>query len=116
MDRPNVTASQQHYRIGHLILPPKCCDNSLCGGASLTVHSGPLKPIAEPNAAAFEHLAAFRCHSIDRGRHTGLFIAGIENAWRALRAIHCSEGRQTDFVDESGAKEGAIRDAAAVDL
>jgi hypothetical protein len=73
-------------------------------------------PIAEPNAAAFEHLAAFQCHSIDRGRHTGLFITGIEDAWRAFRAIHCRECRQTDFVDEPGAKEGAVRDAAAVDL
>src|SRR6202040_34070 len=53
-----------------------------------SVRSAALKPIAEPNAAAFEHLAAFQCHSADGGRHTGLFIAGIEDAWRAFRAIH----------------------------
>jgi hypothetical protein len=33
---------------------------------------------------------------------------GIEDAWRAFRAVHCRECRQTDFVDEPGAKKDAV--------
>ncbi len=49
---------------------------------------------------------------IGRGCGAGLFIAGIEDARRAFRAINGRTDLKADLVDEAPAKEGAVRNAA----
>ena len=44
------------------------------------------------------------------------FFAGAKNAWCAFRPVDSREYGQADLVDEAGAKKGAVRDTAAVDL
>jgi hypothetical protein len=67
--------------------------------------SAALKPIAEPNHAALQHLTAFQRHRPERGRRNDIFIAEIEDARRTFRAIHGREDREAELVDEAGAKE-----------
>jgi hypothetical protein len=58
----------------------------LAGGVR---HGAPavLQPIARPNRAARQHLAARQRHRGDRRRYAGIPVARIENAWRPLGAV-----------------------------
>src|SRR4051812_8195808 len=72
-----------------------------------------LQPIAQPDHAALQHLAAHQRHRADRRRNAGILIAGIENARRAFRSIDGGTDCKTDLVNQAGPQEGPVRATAA---
>jgi hypothetical protein len=71
-----------------------------------------LKPIAQQDRAAFQDLAALQRHRGEGSALVGCRFRGIENAWRALRAVHRRANDQVELVDKACPEKGAI-DAAA---
>src|SRR5207248_1880615 len=81
-----------------------------------TPASSGLNPVTQPYRAALQHLAARESHRADRGGRAGLCSARVEDARRTLGAVHRGKYRQADLVDEAGAQERTVREAAAVEL
>src|SRR5258707_2092929 len=71
------------------------------------------KLVAEPDAAAVQHLAALQGHGLDWGRYARVLVAGVEDGWRPLGAIDGRKNGKTDFIDKARPKESAVRAAAA---
>ena len=61
--------------------------------------SAVLKAVAEPDRTAFQFLTGFQSHRADRGWHAGMFIAGVEDARRALDAVDGPTDQKADLVD-----------------
>src|SRR6267378_1196183 len=63
--------------------------------------SAVLQPVAEPDRAAFENLAALERHRVERSSRVGLVLAGIEGIGPAARAVHRRADREADLVDQA---------------
>ena len=78
--------------------------------------SARLQPVAQPDGAAWQHLAAFERHRGDRSWRIRVVIGRIEHSRGAFRAIHCRVDSEADLIDQPGAQKAAVGDAAAIDL
>src|SRR5690242_1486520 len=65
-----------------------------------------LETIAQQHDPAFPCLAALERHRRDRRTPIGVRVRGVEQAGRALCAIHRRTKQQIQFVDQSLAQEG----------
>src|SRR5215469_14343002 len=64
--------------------------------------SSVLQPIAQPNRAALQHLAARQVHRGDGRRYAGIPVARVEDARRARGTIDGGADRKADLVDQPG--------------
>ena len=59
-------------------------------------------PIAQPNRATLQHLAALQLDGANRRCNAGILVARVEDARRASRSIDGGTDRKADLVDQAG--------------
>jgi len=83
----------------------------LCRGSDLAVltitgvrhfASAIVYPIAQPNRAALQHLAALQLDGANWRCNAGILVARVEDARRASRSIDGGTDRKADLVDQAG--------------
>jgi len=83
----------------------------LCRGSDLAVlattgvrhfASAIVYPIAQPNRATLQHLAALQLDGANRRCNAGILVARVEDARRASRSIDGGTDRKADLVDQAG--------------
>ena len=78
---------------------------------SLPLRSAVFQPIAEPNRAVLQHLAAHQRHGAERCARVGLIVVGVEDV-RPPRAPSTAGQTARLSVDETGPQELPVRLAA----